>query len=246
MAGIKILIIVTSRDHMVGNHNKTGIWLEELAIPYYVFTNGGASVKLASTKGGIVPVDPKSESIIVSNSTIKRFQKDPVAQLMMSNSEPISMQQAADFDLVFLAGGHGAMWDFCNNIFLKQLLEDFNWNHKPIGAVSHGVSAFLPMEKSSSKPFVEGRMLTSFSNTEEKAYGLTVAVPFLLETELISLGASYSKKANFENHTVTDQNIITGQNASSVREVADKLLLSLKVHTKIIEAVDKPLANSKY
>jgi putative intracellular protease/amidase len=228
MAALEILIIVTSHEQAGSSGQKTGIWLEELAVPYYFFKEAGAVITLASVQGGAVPVDPKSESIIASNSTIKRFQKDNAAMGMVLKSTQVSLQKAGDFDLVLVLGGHGAIWDFYSDVHLKKLLEDFNGQYKPIGAIGQGVTAFLQMVDRSGNPFVKGRLLTACSNSEEKAYRLTVAVPFQLETELISFGASYSKKANFENHTVTDQNIVTGQNAASAKEVAEKLLICRK------------------
>ncbi len=208
--------------------NKAGLWLETLAVPYYIFKEAGLLITLASPKGGVVPLDPKSESIIVSTSTIRRFQKDPETIAFLEHSIPLSTQIAADFDLLFLPGGHGPMWDFPRNESLRELSEDFNRQNKPIGAVSHGVAALIEMRNDLGEPLMKGRKLTGYSNTEEQISGLTGVVPFLLESAIVSLGASYSKGPNFEAHTVTDGNIITGQNAASAKEVAKKLLLCLK------------------
>jgi hypothetical protein len=45
--------------------------------------------------------------------------------------------------------------------------------------------------------------------------GLTKVVPFLVEDELIGLGATFSKVKNWGVHTVTDGQLITGQNPAS-------------------------------
>ena len=67
---MKILIIATSHEELGTTGRKTGLWLEELAIPYYLFKDIGAVITLASPKGGAIPLDPKSESIIASTSTM--------------------------------------------------------------------------------------------------------------------------------------------------------------------------------
>ena len=216
--------------------NKAGLWLETLAVPYYIFKEAGLRMTLASPKGGPVPLDPKSESIIVSTSTIRRFQKDPEAIAFLDHSIPLSTQIAADFDLVFLPGGHGPMWDLSCDQHLKELLQDFNRQGKPIGVVSHGAAALVELRNDLGESLMKGRQLTGYSNTEEQISGLTGVVPFLLESALVSLGASYSKGPNFESHTVTDGNMITGQNAASAKEVAKKLLLCLKGMPKKAEA----------
>jgi putative intracellular protease/amidase len=240
MVPIKILIIVTSHAQMGSTTNKAGLWLETLAVPYYLFKEAGLLITVASPKGGPVPLDPKSESIIVSTSTIRRFQKDPETISLLEHAIPLSTQIAGDFDLVFLPGGHGPMWDFPCNTHLKDLIEDFSRQNKLIGAVSHGVASLVTPLNGLGEPLMKGRQLTAFSNSEEEVCGLTGVVPFALESALVSLGASYSKGANFESHTVTDGNIITGQNAASAKEVARKLLLCLKGMPKRAEALVFP------
>ena len=86
MEALKILVIATSHTELHNSNRKTGLWLEELAFPYYLFKEAGAMITLASPKGGEVPLDPKSESIIVANSTTKRFLKDPQAIFMLIHS----------------------------------------------------------------------------------------------------------------------------------------------------------------
>ena len=237
MGNIKILIVATSHEQMGDTDRKTGLWLEELAVPYYVFKDAGAAITLASPHAGPVPLDPKSESTLASNSTVRRFKKDPEAMACLENAVLLHVQKATDFDMVFLTGGHGAMWDFPASEPLKQLLEDFNRQNKPIGAVCHGVAALVSPAGSGGEPLVKGRRLTAFSNSEEAVSGLTALVPFLLESKLVLLGASYSKGPDFVSHTVIDGNIITGQNPASSMDLALKLLARHKELPKTTIAI---------
>ena len=54
-----------------------------------------------------------------------------------------------------------------------------------------------------------------FTNGEEEDVGLTKVVPFLVEDELLNLGATFSKVKNWGVHTVVDGQLITGQNPAS-------------------------------
>jgi putative intracellular protease/amidase len=237
MEPIKLLIIATSHDHMGNTSRKTGSWLEELAIPYLLFREAGALITLGSPKGGEVPLDPKSESIIASNGMIRRFQKDPEACSWLAGSLHLNTVRAKDYDLVYLAGGHGPMWDFAVNEVLTRLLEDFDRQHKLIGAVSHGLAGLLLAQNTLGQPLVKGRKLTACSNTEEQVMGLTEIMPFLLQSSLEALGALYGKGPDFNGHCVTDGNLITGQNAASVKDVTKKMLTGLKEMPKLAEAV---------
>jgi putative intracellular protease/amidase len=231
---MKLLIIATSHEQLGDTGRKTGLWLGELAIPYYIFKEAGAVITLASPKGGPIPLDPKSESIIASTAIIRRFQKDPEAISLLSHSISLdTLLRAEDFDLVFITGGHGPMWDFPENPLLRQLVEDFDRQHKIIGAVCHGVAALVSPKNQLGEALVKGRHLTAFSNTEEKASGLTGEnLPFSLESSLVASGANYSKGADYTSHAVTDGNLITGQNPASSPEVAKRMLALLKESQK--------------
>ncbi len=240
MKSTRVLFITTSHDKLGDTVEKTGVWLEELAAPYYVFKDAGAQLTVASPNGGLVPLDPKSQSIMVITRNTKRFLKDEEAMNFLSQSILLAEINADDFDMVFITGGHGSMWDLSNNQILKQLLEAFNHQRKPIGSVCHGVVGLLTLHDDTGQLLVKNKQLTCFSNSEEESAGLTTVVPFLLESELRSAGVSYSKGPDYESHVMADGNLITGQNAASSEEVAKKLLALLQ-YTR-----QKPLYNTTY
>ena len=223
MKSLNSLIITSSNNKPFNTTVKTGKWWEALVVPYYVFKDGGESITIVSPKGGQIPLDPISESTEVSAETT-RFQQDSHAMYLMSHSLPLNEVKAKNFDFVFIADEYGAMYDFVDNKKLKRILEDFNRQNKPVGLVGHGVAALISLTTDNGEPFVKGRKLTSFSNSEEHAIRLNEKPPFLLESKLISLGALYSKGDDFANYIVADENIITGQNPSSSGETAKQLL----------------------
>jgi putative intracellular protease/amidase len=224
MKPVKILVIATSHDKMGESARKTGVWLEELAAPYYVFKEAGAEIVMASPKGGVVPLDPKSLSILIVTRPAKRFLKDEEAMNLLYHSIKLEEVKVDDFDAVFLPGGHGPMWDIAGNEIVKQLLEAFNKQSKPIGAVCHGVVGLMSMQNETGELLIKGKKLTAISNAEEESAGLSAIVPFLIETQLLSIGAIYSKGTPYLSHVVTDGNIITGQNPSSSEETAKKMM----------------------
>ncbi|HEV8283760.1 MAG TPA: type 1 glutamine amidotransferase domain-containing protein [Chitinophagaceae bacterium] len=242
MKSTKVLFITTSHDKMGDTNDMTGVWLEEIAVPYYLFKEAGADITLASPNGGRVPLDPKSLSVILSTFSTRRFLKDQEAMNFLSNSHPLEEINANNFDVVFLPGGHGPMWDLADNKRLNQLLEAFNNENKPIGAVCHGVVCLLALKNNEGEVLIKGKQLTCFSNSEEELSGLTGIVPFLIETKLLSLGGVYSKGENYVSHVVEDGNIITGQNPASSKEVARKII-ALVQHNKFIDKLLQTASN---
>lgn len=223
MKSTKVLFVVTSYDKIGDTDISTGLWLEELSTPYYLFKEAGADITIASPKGGLVPLDPKSQSILIVTRSGKRFMMDPEAREFLGNSVLLKEVKAIDYDLVFLVGGHGAMWDFTGNKILKQLLEDFNNSDKLIGSVGQGMAALLSLQNRKGGLLIKNKNLTTFSNSEEESSGLMDTVPFLLEAQVVLLGALYSKAENYVSYVVADGNIITGQNPASSEAVARRM-----------------------
>lgn len=224
MKALRSLIITTSNNKLDDTTNKTGVWLEDLSAPYFILKDGGEYITTASPKGGQIPLDPNSQTAASETETTRRFQENPQAMYHFAHALPLNEIKADNYDLVFIAGGYGAMWDFPDNINLKQILSDFYFQHKPIGLVGHAIVALVSLSINSEEPFVKGRKLTAFSNSEEASIGVNEKPPFLLESKLLSLGALYSKGVDFESYVVVDGCVITGQNPASSTETAKQLL----------------------
>lgn len=111
----KILFIITSHSKMIDSDTKTGVWLGEFTDPYYEFIDAGYEVVLASPEGGQPPVDEMSKLTEHITGSNRRFDKDEKAQAAFANTIKLDEINAADFEGVFLPGGHGPLWDLAEN-----------------------------------------------------------------------------------------------------------------------------------
>lgn len=228
MAAPKILIITTSHTNLGNTEKKTGLWLEELTTPYYAFVDAGASVTVASIKGGPVPIDPGSEKADGENSpSVERFRSDAGAQKAVANTPSINDVNASSYDAVFLPGGHGTMWDFPQSDRLSQIISETLAQGCIVSAVCHGPAGLVSAKTAAGDSVVKGRKVAAFTDAEESAVGLTETVPFLLESKLRELGADIHKAGNFEACAIADGNLITGQNPMSSELVAQKVLSAI-------------------
>ena len=186
-----------------------------------------AEVTLASPKGGQPPIDPKSDDPDNQTDTMERFKKDATTQKVLANSVRLVDVKADDYDTIFYAGGHGPMWDLTNDKKSISLIEDFYNAGKPVAAVCHGPCVLLKATYEG-QPLVKGKRVTSFTNDEEEAVGLTKVMPFLVEDELKRLGGHFEKVENWAVLTITDGRLITGQNPASSGPTARALLKLLQ------------------
>jgi putative intracellular protease/amidase len=221
---MNILMVLTSHDQLGRTGKKTGFWLEEFAAPYYVLADAGATVTLASPKGGQPPLDPKSDLPENQTDLTKRFRKDRAAQAELAATKKLADVSANDFDAVFYPGGHGPMWDMPDNATSIALIEAFVKADKPIGAVCHAPVAFINVRGKDGDYLIKGKRVTGFTNTEETAVGLQLVVPFLLEDRLKERGGHYSKAADWALYVLVDGLLVTGQNPASSGPAAQELL----------------------
>jgi putative intracellular protease/amidase len=221
---MKILMVVTSHDKLGATGRKTGFWLEEFAAPYYAFKDAGAKITVVSPLGGQPPLDPKSEEPSAQSKDTRRFGSDPAAQALLADTGKLSAVSASDFDAVFYPGGHGPLWDLAEDKASIALMEAMIAAGKPVVAVCHAPGVLRHVKNADGAPLVQGKSVTGFTNTEERAVGLTEVVPFLVEDMLRENGGSYSKAADWQPHVVTDGLLITGQNPASSEPAAKALL----------------------
>ena len=220
---MKILMVLTSHDRLGDTGGKTGFWLEEFAAPYYVFTDAGAQVTVASPKGGQPPIDPKSDDPSNQTPAQDRFKADARAQAVLADTKRLDSLSADEFDAVFYPGGHGPLWDLAEDPASIRLIESFFDAGKPVAAVCHAPGV-LRHVKHHGEPLVKGRRVTGFTNSEEAAVKLTEVVPFLVEDELRRLGGRYEKAADWQSFAIVDGRLVTGQNPASSEATAEALL----------------------
>lgn len=225
---MKILMVLTSHAQLGNTGKTTGFWLEELAAPYYTFVDAGAEVTLASPAGGQPPLDPKSSEPEAQTETTRRFEADQVAMQALAHTHPLSEVMGQDFDAVFYPGGHGPLWDLAKDQHSILLIEQSLQANKPVALVCHAPGVLRQVKDAEGQPVVKGKSVTGFSNTEEKAVGLTDIVPFLVEDMLKDKGGHYSKAGDWQVYVQQDGLLITGQNPASSAATAEALLKVLK------------------
>lgn len=235
MEDAKALIILTSIDRIPSSDHMTGFYMDEMATPYWALRDAGVSVDFASIAGGEPPVDPGSLGKEGERPwPVRRFLDDKKANAKLKNSVPVSEVNADDYDLVFLPGGHGTMWDFAQSQDLAKLVGRAFDANAVVGAVCHGPSGLLSAKSAAGYPIVQGRRINAFTDSEERAVELDKTVPYLLETELRAQGAVFESADDFQAHAVRDGNLVTGQNPASAGKVAELLLEALRERKQIV------------
>merc|ERR1740121_342153 len=107
-----IVLVSTSAAYLKGH--PTGLWLEELAAPYYKFKAAGFEVVIASPRGGPIPLDAASLKRDFFTAEAKKFMHDGEAFDALAHSVRLTAIDwtSAEIKAVFMCGGHGVEVDF--------------------------------------------------------------------------------------------------------------------------------------
>ncbi len=226
----KRILIITTSNAVMGNTGKpTGIWAEELAVPYYAFIDAGFDVEIASPKGGPIPFDPSSIKQPGENDpVVERLLGDASVQARIKSTRTAAEVDASAFDAVFFPGGHGTMWDLPNDAGVTRAVETAYAQGKLVGAVCHGPAGLVSAKRNDGRPIVEGKRVNAFTDAEEAEVGLIDVVPFRLESRLRELGGRFESAGNWQPFAVRDGQLVTGQNPQSSALVAQKLIEALQ------------------
>lgn len=228
----RIALVVSNVTEITGTPHRTGVWAEELLVPLRAFTDAGYDVDLASPTGGAFAFDPRSYSpAAVPDAALRhaaqRFRLFERARMLRTLR--LADLRPGSYAALFVAGGHGVMFDVARDPALARLTAQMLASGKVVAAVCHGPCFLATARGSDGRPLIEGRRVTGFSNAEEEGARMTRLMPFSLEDELRrASGGRFEAGPPWAPHVVADGRLITGQNPASSEAVARKTLEALE------------------
>jgi len=226
MKNRKALIVATNHSHFGSpKAEPTGLWLSELTHFYDEFEKAGFEIDIVSPKGGKIPIDSRSLGFFVLDKATKKRYEDTAFMSLLDNTKSLTDLDWKEYDILYFAGGHGAMWDFADNKKLQTLTREMYEGGKVVSAVCHGVAALQNVRLSNGEFLINGKKGTGFPYLDETLAGVKRLVPYNLEKTLKERGMMYSKAMlPLMGHTVVDGRLITGQNPNSATKTAQKAL----------------------
>jgi putative intracellular protease/amidase len=231
---LKILIVVTNIHVYESGKLETGLWLSELTHIYHAASTKGYEITIASPNGGNVPIDPESLKPLTLDKISKSYWNEPGFRELLKNSKRLADVADQEFEMVYLAGGHGTMYDFPNDTTMQTIIRKQYESGKMVVAICHGVGGLLNVKLSNGKYLIKDRKITGFNWFEESLARRKKEVPFNLEVALKKRGADYRKAfIPMTSKVVVDGNLITGQNPFSSKETAKVVMKELQKQTQI-------------
>jgi putative intracellular protease/amidase len=117
------------------------------------------------------------------------------------------------------------LWDLPESGEIQAITQTIYEQGGMVAAVGHGVAGLLQVKLSNGDLLIKEKYLTAFSNVEETLASFVSETPFFLEDKLKEAGAVFTKSIlPFVQYIEVDERLITGQNPTSSRKVAQKVL----------------------
>lgn len=167
--------------------------------------------------------DPETRDLIKID-TVPQADGTVQQRYSFRDTLPLANVNAADYDVVFFAGGNAALFQFVNDEHVYGAASTAYNAGKLVSAVCHGTSALLDARLPDGRYLVAGRRVTGFSNAEEDMLGQRAVAPVLLENEFPLRGGIYTAAAPFTEHVVVDGRLITGQQPASAQAVGEAIV----------------------
>ena len=220
-------LIVCTNHSWLDVAKPTGVFSSEMTVPYYLFTDAGIEVDLASPLGGEIAIDPMSLRAVTRSHHDDRFLVDDLLKEKVRKSISMSDIDVEIYDVIYFAGGWGASFDLGFSDIVGQKVTEANAKGTILSGVCHGPLGFLRASNLQGRPLVEGRRITGVTDKQVLELGID-ATPHHPETELRKLGAdfkcSHRFRDPFANHWEVDENLITGQNQNAAPMVAREIM----------------------
>ncbi|CAM4038851.1 type 1 glutamine amidotransferase domain-containing protein [Catellicoccus marimammalium] len=226
----KMLVVVTNiaKYQGVDIDRATGLWLGEAVHFVHAVEEKGYQVDFVSPKGGYTPIDPHSLTADMMTPLDWKYYQNQSFMNRLGNTLSVDVIDASDYDVIYYTGGHGVIWDFPENEALQQIAMDIYHQGGIISSVCHGAAGILNLKEGDGSYFIADKMVTGFSNSEEKEVQLDRLVPYLTEDELVKRGAHYEQAGNWLPFAIADGRLVTGQNPASGAVVAEKVMAILE------------------
>ena len=224
--------------------SEVGYTWEEVLVPYMEYKKVGYIVDFATITGGRPKADPFSIVVRPLMNRMgfgisKRLSTDSeIGKELLSKLEnPIAITSINfnKYDGIFLAGGHGSLFDLNNNEALNKVIVQFYTNNKKVMAICHASSA-LAFVNVYGKSLIEDKKVTGFPTFVERIllnfkmiHPSFLPLPLWTGKEL----NKYSKKRKLsikimevlnQSYSIRDGSIITGVGPKAGKNIVKKMI----------------------
>lgn len=225
----KILFVV-SNAHFHGTSDiNTANHFFEIILPYDEFVKNGYQVDFVSPQGGPIPIGYLSYTYKTSEKYIYDFD---FMHKLKNTMKPEEVDYE-NYKAIFYCGGGAAMYGIPENEKIQELAMNIYEEGKGvIASICHGAAGIANLKNSDGTFVYNGKKVNGFPDMfEDKKADYYKQFPFSIEEIIESRGGNFVYSKNgWDNFYTADGRLITGQDPTSSRALASKVIDKIKTN----------------
>lgn len=223
----KILFIVSNADSYGGTDLNASNHFAEIILAHDEFTKAGFEVDFVSPNGGPITVGYLDESSDIQNQYLAN------TAFMKKLSSTLQPQQitSSDYRAVYYGGGGAAMFGVPENKAIQSIsMAVYEKNNGVVSAICHGSAGLAYLKTKNGEYLVSGKRVNGYPDLfESKEEPYYATFPFSIEEKLRAHGGEFSfSEKGWDDYSIADGRLITGQDPTAARSVAKKVIETLQ------------------
>lgn len=226
------ILFVVSNQHTYGDTDiNASNHFAEIVLAYDVLKHKGYLIDFVSPKGGAIPIGYISTSDSIQKNYLYDFE---FMELLKHTKKPKAIV-SSNYVAVYFGGGGAAMFGVPENEAIQKIAMDiYEKNDGIVSAICHGTAGLVNLKTMDGKFLYEGKKVNGFpdlfENMEAEYYK---QFPFSIEQEIKARGGDFTySKEGWDNYSIADGRLITGQDPTAAVSVAKKIIEALENNTK--------------
>lgn len=227
IAASKILIIVSNADSYGDSDIGASNHFAEIVLAYDEFEMAGYSIDFVSPKGGKAPVG----YLDTTSTTQNRYLNNAEFMDRLKKTKSPKEINTSDYIAVYYSGGGAAMFGVPENKDIQNIaMAVYEENNGIVSAICHGSAGLVNLKTKDGKFFVAGKKVNGYPDLFESIDDPYYATfPFSIEQKLKENGGDFKySEEGWDDFSIADGRLITGQDPTASRSVAKKIIEKLK------------------
>nr|WP_299073291.1 type 1 glutamine amidotransferase domain-containing protein [uncultured Allomuricauda sp.] len=226
------ILFIVSNQHTYGSTKiNAANHFAEIVLAYDVLKRKEYAIDFVSPEGGAIPIG----YLNTSDSIEKQYLYDFEFMGKLKNTLKPEQIDPSKYKAVYYSGGGAAMFGVPENENIQRIvMEIYEKNDGIVSAICHGTAGLVNLKTSDGNFLYEGKKVNGFpdlfENMEAEYYK---QFPFSIEQIIKARGGDFSySKEGWDNYSVVDGRLITGQDPTAAVSVAEKIIKALENNKK--------------
>ncbi|MBC9798072.1 nuclear transport factor 2 family protein [Sinomicrobium weinanense] len=228
-SGNRILFIVSNAYYHGSSDIPTGNSFSEIVNAYDTFKEAGFTVDFVSPDGGSIPL----AYINTSDSLHRKYLYNPDFMYALKHTHKPGEIKPEQYKAVHYIGGGSAMYGVPENSHIQKIsMEIFEAYNGIISSVCHGTAGIVNLKTKEGKYLVHGKVISGYPDAYEKQDAdYFKQFPFHIQKTIENRGGTFRFSPRNSPHVEVQENLVTGQNYLSSKDVAIEVIEKIKTKT---------------